>query len=420
MFALLGCWSAWALGCQPSTPDVGSSCDKQLCVDSDPCTRDECSPAGACVHEPASGPACSDGAKCLYAGTCQAGVCSGPATNCNDSIACTTDSCGPTGCQSVPGAPATCDDGNGCTSDLCVAQNGCVHQPLAGPCSDGNLCTGPDSCSGGVCAAGPVTPTCDDGDPCTADTCVAALGNCQFAPLSGPCDDGNPCTWGDSCASGSCTAPINCACAQAAGLAVTATEDCATPDDDNCNGKVNEALACGAPTYRFSEAPQCGGACYFDEPHNIAVLGPTKADDPSGFLQWASGQLVDGLRGSDDWGVDLGSGVAYEWVGWSSLAPVITVQFAAPRKLGLVRLGLSNGKIGSVNQPPQVSVRLSLDGQTWTPPQVFGLAAATMPAIPQGKRADIALTLPLQVARFVEIAFATPGSWTFVDELEFD
>lgn len=420
ILAVLGASCVWNLGCQPSDTDMGSTCDKLLCADSNPCTTDRCGPTGACVHDPATGPACSDGAKCLTAGICQAGVCTGPANSCNDSIACTVDSCGPTGCLSTPGAPSTCDDGNGCTSDLCVAQNGCVYQPLAGVCNDGSLCTGPDSCNGGGCAAGPATAICDDGDPCTSDTCIPAQGNCQFAPRTGPCDDGKPCTLGDSCLSGSCTAPTNCACAQAAGLAVSATENCATPDDDNCNGKVNEASACGQPTYRFSEAPQCGGTCYYDELHNIAVQGPTKAEDASGFLQWASGQLVDGKRGSDDWSADLGSGSAYEWVGWSSSGPIVTVQFAAPRKLDLVRLGLCNGNIGAVDQPPQVSVRFSLDGQTWSPPQVFSLDAATMPAIPKGKRGDVALVVPLQVAKFVEIGFATPGSWTFVDELEFD
>lgn len=409
-----------ALACQPTEPEVGSACDKLLCVDSDPCTRDECSPGGACVHEPATGPLCIDGAKCLYSATCQAGVCSGTPANCNDNVACTADSCGPSGCLNVPGAPASCDDANVCTADSCATPNGCIHQPLPGPCSDGNLCTGPDSCSGGICAAGPATPTCDDGDPCTADTCAPSLGKCQFAALSGPCDDGNPCTWGDTCATGKCTAPVNCACAAAAGLPVTASEDCASPDDDNCDGKVNESSSCGAPLYRFSEAPQCGGACYFDEPHNAAVLGPEKANDPSGFLLWASGQLVDGVRGIDEWGADLGQGYAYEWVGWSSQNPVITVQFAVPRKLGLVRLGLSNGKVGSVSQPPQVTVRLSLDGQTWGSPQVFSLGAGTLPVIAEGKRADVTLALPLQVAKYVEIAFATPGSWTFVDELEFD
>ena len=416
----VACCFGWCVACQPSEADVGSSCDKLTCLDSDPCTSDECSPSGACMHGPVSGPTCSDGGKCLYAGTCMAGLCTGTPTNCSDGIPCTTDSCGPSECLHLAGGASTCDDANTCTGDVCVPQNGCIHQPIAGACADGSLCTGPDSCSGGVCAAGPATATCDDGNSCTVDTCVPALGNCQFAPLSGPCDDGNPCTWGDTCATGTCTAPVNCACAQAAGLPVTASEDCATPDDDNCDGMVNEASLCGPPSYGFSEAPQCGGSCYYDEAHNVAALGALSIEDPSGYSLWASGQLVDGIRGVDEWGANLGNGSAYEWVGWASAAPVITVKFAVPRKLGLVRLGLSNEQVGSVAQPPQVSLRLSMDGQTWAQPHSFSLAAATMPVIAVGKRADIALKIPLQVARFVEIAFATPGSWTFVDELEFD
>lgn len=420
--ALRGIIATWVTiaGCTPSEPATGTSCDAKLCEDGNPCTQDGCRAEQQCSHEPLTGPACADASACLYAGGCQAGTCTGLPSNCDDLLACTVDSCGSQGCVHSPGPASLCDDGNGCTTDMCATATGCMHGAAIGACSDANACTFSDQCEAGVCKAGAPTAACNDGDPCTLDTCAPATGACTAVPTGGACDDGNPCTFADSCATGACVGALDCGCAVAAGLPVPATEDCATAGDDNCNGKVNEAEVCGATQYKFSEKPQCGAACYFDEGHNVAVNGPTKAGDPAGYDMWATGQLVDGVRGVDDWAADLGKGTAYEWVGWSSLKPVVTMVTIKPRLIAVVRLGLNNHLLGSVSQPPQVQVRLSLDGVQWTLPLTFKLSDGSLPAIAPGKRGDVALQVPQQVARFVEIAFATPGSWTFVDEIAFD
>ncbi len=131
------------------------------------------------------------------------------------------------------------------------------------------------------------------------------------------------------------------------------------------------------------------------------------------------------VRGSDSQGTDTstedtGAGPAYEWVGWSLAPPVITVQFPKPRNVALVRLGLNNFQSGDVVQPPRIELRFSQDGQLWTTAQIFQIADGTEAVIPDAKRGDVTLTFPVQDAKYVEIAFVTPGKWTFVDELAFD
>lgn len=103
------------------------------CVDLDN-NHENC---GTCGHACASCEQCVDG-QCV--------------TACDDSNACTTDTCDPDlGCIYTP---INCDDGDPCTIDTCDPQTGCVHTPV----------------------------DCDDGDPCTVDTCDPELG-CVHTPV---------------------------------------------------------------------------------------------------------------------------------------------------------------------------------------------------------------------------------------------
>ena len=81
-----------------------------LCDDFIPCTIDECSEAaGGCTARP-DDTACSDGAFCNGAETCNIMV----------------------GC--LPGMPPDCNDGDRCTSDSCdFAANRCQHVPVPDP-----------------------------------------------------------------------------------------------------------------------------------------------------------------------------------------------------------------------------------------------------------------------------------------------
>lgn len=135
---------------------------------------------------------CSDGLYCNGVETCNqtTHLCeSGTAPDCNDNIACTTDSCNEAtdSCDHVPNNGA-CSDGLPCTDDACVVGVGCTHTLNPAACDDGNLCTD-DACDAGVCVHSP--HDCNDNDACTTDTCAPGVG-CQHAAIS--CDDGISCT----------------------------------------------------------------------------------------------------------------------------------------------------------------------------------------------------------------------------------
>ena len=264
-----------------------------------------------------------------------------------------------------------------------------------------------------ACDPGP----CNDGNSCTTDTCTNG-GGCVHTPATGPCNDGNACTDGDTCNGTTCIGAINCVCATANGQPLPALDDCNTPDDDNCNGAINEAGTCGLTTYAFSAPPECGFTCYYDEPHDLTVSG--SASNTSGFATFAPGQLMDGKKGGNDWYAELGNGPAYEWVGWKQATAVVTFQFPQPRLVAKVRVGLNNFVQGVVVEPPEVHVRTSQDAVTWSAPVVFALDAGTLPAIVAGQRGDVVLPTPVTIARYVEVSFLSPGSWTFVDEIAFD
>ena len=166
--------------CDPSLPADVTKCDDQ-----NPCTIDQCTPAGSCKH---------------------------PATlgNCDDGNPCTTgDHCSYGACQLA--GLLDCSDGNPCTADSCDAKSGCVHANSGGACSDDNACTLGDACAGGACQPG-VTLDCEDGNPCTANACDPALG-CTATVVEGiACTDGNLCTTGDSCAAGVCAGTGSLGC----------------------------------------------------------------------------------------------------------------------------------------------------------------------------------------------------------------
>ena len=192
---------------------------------------------GGCLSSPASttvslisnGSTCDDGNACTTNDACNAGTCGGTAVSCNDNNGCTTDSCDTSiGCVHVNlangthcddgnhctttdrcsggicvgGPAASCNDSNACTIDSCVPATGCVHTNNAGPCSDNNACTTNDACSGGICVGGPAV-NCDDGNLCTTDSCSPTTG-CVHTNNAVSCNDNDVCTTNDTCSGGAC------------------------------------------------------------------------------------------------------------------------------------------------------------------------------------------------------------------------
>ena len=254
--------------CTPKGDCVGK---KQTCDDANPCTLDICDKlTGLCQHPNHSGAGCEDGDKCTLGDACVDGKCA-PGTKklCDDSLACTDDSCSPAngaclfkanagtcedgnkcttgdackGGKCVPGKKVVCDDGEICTVDKCVPLTGKCAKTAAVDgllCEDGAKCTHGDRCKKGVCQAGALL-SCDDFNPCTDDSCEKSNGKCLNANNTATCEDGNICTT-DQCKDGKCVSeggasgkPV-CACQKNA--------DCAKQDDGNpCNGTLFCELA---------------------------------------------------------------------------------------------------------------------------------------------------------------------------------
>jgi hypothetical protein len=116
--------------------------------------------------------------------TCQSGSCTvGPLKDCDDGIACTTDSCVEgIGVCSNPIPQGTCviagecylagtlNPGNSCQECKPLVDVGAwVNKSTGLSCDDGNLCTVGEKCTSGVCGGGEAVE-CDGGAACNPAT----------------------------------------------------------------------------------------------------------------------------------------------------------------------------------------------------------------------------------------------------------
>jgi hypothetical protein len=114
---------------------------------------------------------CDDGDACNGAEDCTDGAClAGTPLDCDDSNACTTDSCENGACTH---GFVSCEDGNVCTDDSCDPVSGCNNTANTAICDDGDACTSGDSCSEGQCQPGTLIcepPSCQSsGNACSND-----------------------------------------------------------------------------------------------------------------------------------------------------------------------------------------------------------------------------------------------------------
>ncbi len=206
-------------GCLDGTPadcaDDGAfcngteSCDEAAdsCVSSgNPCTpgtvcneeTNGCDqPPGCEVDEECDNGLFCDGAERCVDGTCQPGT----AVNCDDEVACTTDSCNEaTDSCDHASDNAVCSDGNFCNgNEICDAVNGCLPGEAVSCADDGLFCNGTESCN-------EAADSCQSsGDPCPQGTvCNEATDACDEIPVEGctsnaECDDGNFCNGKEKC-----------------------------------------------------------------------------------------------------------------------------------------------------------------------------------------------------------------------------
>ena len=179
--------------------DDKDSCTLDTCVPDDDCIHTEivCSDDLACTAD-----TCVSGTGCVFSSTCDDGLpctddtceeeeCSFAIT-CDDGVDCTTDSCEASGCAATPHDEICADDEPCNGAETCHPELGC-QSGVAVDCDDGVACT-TDSCVPGStdCAHTPLDAACEDGLACTADSCDAEAG-CANPLMTGRCLIGGQC-----------------------------------------------------------------------------------------------------------------------------------------------------------------------------------------------------------------------------------
>ncbi|MCW5890241.1 MAG: hypothetical protein KIT14_06780 [bacterium] len=196
-----GCFQAAT--CAPQTGECVAlpRPDGTTCNDQNACTRTDRCEAGTCEgSEPI---VCTAQDQCRDAGVCnpQTGACSNPAkpddTVCDDADPCTSgDRCVGGTCAATP---LDCNDGVACTTDTCAA-GVCRHTPAdtgcdAGECATGACRPGDPGADARGCVVASVAPDgtlcTDDGIPCTEDVCTA--GGCRHVVRDDRCPPPNEC-----------------------------------------------------------------------------------------------------------------------------------------------------------------------------------------------------------------------------------
>ncbi len=198
-------------------------------------------------------------------------------SDCDDGLACTTDTCidAPEGkvCAWLV-AEDTClierrcfDDGAANPGDACgacdpemsqfawsTAEDGAV-------CDDGDPCTFNTACSAGACVGDAVD--CDDGNSCTIDTCTSGVG-CTYEDENdgSSCDDGTACTENDVCTAGTCVGEtLDCDDQN------TCTQDSCDPTLGCTNEPLDDGTACEDGTFCTVGETCLAGLCQGAQPN---------------------------------------------------------------------------------------------------------------------------------------------------------
>jgi hypothetical protein len=106
--------------CTPGPEIAATACD-----DDNPCTSDQCNPAGGCLHSNSDGVLCKAGL-CTEPGNCSGGKCVAAPKACTSQSPCHTAYCSATtgNCTTkLKGAGSSCDDGDACSlGDSCAGE----------------------------------------------------------------------------------------------------------------------------------------------------------------------------------------------------------------------------------------------------------------------------------------------------------
>eukprot|EP00899_Mesostigma_viride_P017134 jgi/Mesvir1/25421/Mv25775-RA.3 len=279
-----------AEGCKPGTPP---SCDDSIACTTDSCDGDQ----NKCVHVTENA-RCSDGLFCNGVETCDAAEGCKPGTppSCDDSIACTTDSCdgdqnkcvhvtenarcsdglfcnGVETCDAAegckPGTPPSCDDSIACTTDSCDGdQNKCVHVTENARCSDGLFCNGVETCDAAEGCKPGTPPSCDDSIACTTDSCDGDQNKCVHVTENARCSDGLFCNGVETCdAAEGCKPGTPPSC-----------DDSIACTTDSCDGNQNKCVHV-TENSRCSDGLFCNGVETCDAAEGCKPGTPPSCDD---------------------------------------------------------------------------------------------------------------------------------------------
>ena len=151
--------------------------------------------------------------------------------------------------------------------------------------------------------------------------------------------------------------------------------------------------------YGFDRYTACGTFCYHDS---------------------TGTQLIDGRYGVAGWGVDLGNGGAYEWVGWLRSSPVnIDFDFGAKTRIGLVEIGTTQDDLDDVVLP-------SVEVYQWQDGAWVAVGSLNVPGDSANNRFWLSTDphgflvldgLDIDSDR-VRVSLSS-SPWTFVDEVNF-
>jgi len=126
------------------------------------------------------------------------------------------------------------------------------------------------------------------------------------------------------------------------------------------------------------------------------------------FFDDTGKQLVDGILGADDIMTDLGSGTAYEWVGWTDLSEPVTLTFSLQNgaSIGAVEIGLYHRDELGIFVPSRVTI----NGQSFEP---------AADAVPNNQRGDLTFTGPFDGPEVTIVLNHRGRGWILVDEVRF-
>jgi hypothetical protein len=144
---------------------------------------------------------------------------------------------------------------------------------------------------------------------------------------------------------------------------------------------------------------------------SIPILSYTAPPGETGMVSYfddTGNQLADGILGADDILSDLGSGTAYEWVGWTDLSEPVTLTFSVQgdARISAVEIGLNHREGLGIFVPSRVTI----NGQS------FELVADV---VANNQRTDLTFTGPFD-GPIVTIVLNHRGrGWMLIDEVRF-